>query len=291
MKSHFRKSAAAVACILLAAPPGGGWSAEGEVASAGISVKSPKVDAKSRKLGNLRKIAEKDGEGGFIRPRFSPDGLQLMVSRPGFRGIHVVAAAGGKPTPVSADANAFNARWTKDGLIAVPAQEEGGKTRILNLDGSEARVEPAAPDAVFCKNDRVFSTIKDGGAEIAISDASDRFLAPQLCPKHVMVSFMGLQSGLYLTRGDGSGKPVFLGEGEDLAWAPDSSFVVFTRARDDGHAVVESHLYQFELKTKKLFDLSADSRLIINTPSLSPDGKTVAFEVDRAIFVAAMPER
>jgi hypothetical protein len=35
-------------------------------------------------------IVPKDEKGGFIRPRFSPDGLQLMLSRAGFQGIYVV---------------------------------------------------------------------------------------------------------------------------------------------------------------------------------------------------------
>ncbi|MEM1297544.1 MAG: hypothetical protein AAGH89_19410 [Verrucomicrobiota bacterium] len=103
-----------------------------------------------------------------------------------------------------------------------------------------------------------------------------------------MVSFVGVESGIYLAPASASRKPIFLGEGQDVTWAPDSSFIVYVHAKDDGHKIVESDLYLYELRAKKLYNLTADSGLMIDSPSLSPDGKTVAFSADGAIYVGTI---
>lgn len=279
-KIQFRMMLIAVGLFISGIQPGLG---DPSVASA--SVDTPPVDSTTRKLVDIREVVKADDEGGFLRPRFSPDGLQLMLTRPGYQGIFLVPTKGGQAKRISED-NAFKAEWSKDGLIALPAPND--KRRILKRDGSQARIEAVEHEQVFCENDKVFTEVEEGANPVAISDNSDRFIAPQLCPKHKMVSFVGVESGIYLAPASASREPVFLGEGQDVTWAPDSSFIVYVHARDDGHEIVESDLYQYELRTKKLFNLTATSDLMINSPSLSPDGKTVAFEAEGTIYVGTI---
>jgi hypothetical protein len=255
--------------------------------TASAALRTPDIDSTSRTLGNLRVVLPKDDQGGFLQPRFSPDGLQLLVTRPGYQGAFVVPAAGGKPARVSPD-NALAARWTPDGKVAIPSDPASAKLRVLNLDGTPARTEDLPKDAVYCERDRVYSVPTAGAAPIPLTDSSDRFLEPKLCPKHKMVAFLGLQTGLYLVRADGSAPPVFLGPGESLVWAPDSSFVLFARPKDDGHEIVESDLFVYDSRAKRLFNLTAGSNLLFRSPSLAPDGRTVACEVDGSIQIGTL---
>lgn len=259
----------------------------GQSSTASAAVDAPPVDATTRKLINIREVVKSDNSGGFLRPKFSPDGLQLMVTRPGYQGVFLVPTKGGKAKRVSGD-NAYKAEWSKDGLIALPAQK--GKRRILKHDGKQARIEDHEPEAVYCEDDKVFAKADEGANPVAITDNSDRFIAPQMCPKHKMVSFVGVESGIYLAPTSASRKPVYLGEGQDVTWAPNSSFIIYVHAKDDGHKIVESDIYQYELRSKKLFNLTAESDLMIDSPTLSPDGKTIAFEVEGAIYTGTIQQ-
>lgn len=253
--------------------------------TASASTTAPAVDATSRQLANLKVIVPKDAKGGFIRPRFSPDGLQLMVSRAGFQGIYIVAATGGNPKLV-AEGNSFTARWTKDGLIGI---RQDDKVRVLNLDGTQARIEDVAPESVYCERDRVYSVPDGGAAPVPVTDNSDRFIEPKMCPKHKGVAYIGVQTGLYISRVDGGGKPLFLGPGEDVSWGPQADFLLFARTRDDGHQLVEADLLSYDTKGKQLYNLTGSTDLLLKSPTLSPDGKIVALECEGAIYSGTLP--
>jgi len=76
---------------------------------------------------------------------------------------------------------------------------------------------------------------------------------------------------------------LFLGPGEDVSWGPEAAFLIFGRSRDDGHQLVEGDLYCYDTRGKKLFNLTGTTDLLLKSPSLSPDGKTVALEAEGAI--------
>ncbi len=275
---------AAVLMLGFSVVPGSSFAQGGSSASA--STKTPPVDTKTHKLIEVKKLIPQDKDGGFIRPRFSPDGLQLMITKPGYQGIYLVPAKGGQPKLI-AEANAYRAEWTEQGKISIPDRKTK-KQRILNLDGSEARMAQAAEEEVFCKNDQVFAQVEGTQKPVAITDKSDRFIQPHLCPKHKMVGYVGVQSGLYLSKADGTGAPTFLGAGQDLTWAPNSSFILYAHTDDDGHEVVESDLYRYDLRAKKLYNLTAELDLVVSNPSIAPDAKTVAFDADGDIYVATI---
>ncbi|MEO0447620.1 MAG: hypothetical protein AAF191_16220 [Verrucomicrobiota bacterium] len=247
---------------------------------------TPAVDG-SKSLLNIRLVLESDEEGGFLSPKLSPDNLQVMATRPGYQGVFLIPATGGPPRRV-VDANAYGADWTDDGQIQLG---DRGKKKRYRMDGTEVLSAAAAalPVDVFCQDDQVYSVPEGGTEPVAITDASDRFYDPHLCPKHKMIAFSGLQTGLYLARSSGSGNPIFLGPGQGLSWAPDSSFLVYARVTDDGHSEVESDLFLYETRSKKLFNLTSGSDLMIHNPSVSKDGKSVVFEADGALYLADLP--
>jgi Tol biopolymer transport system component len=276
-----------VMAVALALPIALGWAQDHPPSTASVSTETPPVDATSRQLANLKVIVPKDAKGGFIAPRFSPDGLQLMVSRPGHQGIYVVPSAGGTPRLVT-PGSAYMARWTKDGLIGI-RDLETHEVRVIRLDGTQDHVESIPADAVYCDRDRVYAVPAAGATPVPVSDSSDRFIEPKMCPKGKGVAYIGVQTGLYLSRANGTGKPLFLGRGEDVSWGPDAAFLLFARTRDDGHEVVEGDLFYYDTRGKTLYNLTGKTDLLLKSPSPSPDGKTVALEADGAIYAASLP--
>lgn len=255
--------------------------------TASAITKTPPVDATSRALTNLKAIVLRDAAGGFIAPKFAPDGLQLLLSRPGYLGIYIVAASGGLPR-LAIPSHAAQADWTRDGLIGIRDPEQQ-HILVFHLDGTLDRTDPLPTGPVHSDHDRIYTRPSDGGAPIAVSDTSDRFIEPKLCPLGKNVAYTGVQTGLFLSRADGTGTPIFLGRGENVNWGPKGDFLLFARTRDDGHDFVEGDLLCYELQRQTLFNLTAKTDLLLKSPSLSPDGKTVALEAEGIIYTASLP--
>jgi len=98
--------------------------------------------------GTPRRLSADVGSPG--RPRFSPDGRQILFDRreagKGGSSLWVVSVGGGEPSElfdVPSNASAFNADWSPDGSQVVFEYFEDGwdhnELRVVNIDGSDVR--------------------------------------------------------------------------------------------------------------------------------------------------------
>lgn len=239
----------------------------------------------TKSLRNIRAIVASDDLGGYINPKLSPDGLQVMMTRPGFQGIYVVPSAGKEAKPsLVVDLNAWTAKWTADGKIYV--EVNGDEVRLYNVDGSlEFSEEKVSGDELaYSRDDVIYVAGASGESAVPLTDNSDRYIAPLLSPGEDHVAFIGLHTGLYVSPVDGSSEPAFLGEGYNVSWAPDGNSMVFNRPVDDGHYVVESDIYHYDLGTGTLTNLTEDTDLVGQYPDVGPDGSTVTFESEGSIY-------
>lgn len=239
----------------------------------------------TKALRNIRAIVSADELGGYINPKLSPDGLQVMMTRPGFQGIYVVSAAGKEAEPsLVVDLNAWTAKWTADGKIYV--EVNGEEIRLYNVDGSlefsEEKV--AGNELAYSHDDVIYVAGTSGESAVPLTDNSDRYIAPILSPGEDHVAFIGLHTGLYVSPVDGSSEPAFLGEGYNVSWSPDGNSMVFNRPIDDGHYIVESDIYHYDLGTGTLTNLTENSDLVGQYPDVGPDGSTVTFESEGSIY-------
>jgi len=98
-----------------------------------------------------------------------------------------------------------------------------------------------------------------------------------IAPDGDKVVFQGLVTGLYIyTRSTGT--VVSIGPGTAPAWSPDSKRLVFELSEDDGHELVASDLYLYDLGADRVTPLTASERVIERRPSFSPDGARIAFD-------------
>lgn len=242
----------------------------------------------NRPLKNLRKLIESDEQGGYLNPIYSPDGLQIMLTRAGYQGIYLVSAKGGTPHKISDD-NAFFAKWTADSLIEVRNNE--GEVRLYDIDGTLLGISEYDPkkEVAYSDNDVVYLRGKDGSTPTALTDSNDRYIAPAAAPSGESVVYMGMYSGLYFADPKKGGEPVFLGAGgSNVEWNKKGDGFLFEDARDDGHAFVESDIYYYDIASGEKQNLTSEFDGVGLNPTIGPGG-TVAFEVDGAIYNGVIP--
>lgn len=243
----------------------------------------------NRPLKNLAKLIESDEEGGYLNPIYSPDGLQIMLTRAGYQGIYLVSSQGGTPQKISDD-NAFFAKWTADSLIEV--RNNDGEVRVYDVDGTLLTIGKYDPkkEIAYSDNDVVYLNSKDGSTPAAITDTNDRYIAPAAAPDGESVVYLGMYSGLYLANPKKNAEPIFLGAGGgNVEWSKKGDGFLYEDATDDGHAFVESDIYYYDVASGEKHNLTSEFDGIGLNPALNPDGSSVVFEVDGAIYHGVIP--
>lgn len=219
--------------------------------------------------------------GGYLAPKISPAGDRLLATGPRYRGIYSIERATGAATELAGDAGAgLKARFLDEDRVAFVARRAGAERSIvIGRDGTLRSARPGElPEPVaVARADRIYAL--DAGGRYRPVASGDRFFAPVTSPDRRWVAFQGLASGIYLYRID-SGELIHVGAGTAPAFSPGSDRLVFERTEDDGHAIVGSDLYLYDLERRRLARLTQTDAVIERRPSLGPDG-TVAFDDDR----------
>jgi Tol biopolymer transport system component len=107
--------------------------------------------------------------------------------------------------------------------------------------------------------------------------SGDRFFGAIVSPDGNKVVFQGLTTGLYLYVRS-TGATHYIGPGTAPAWSPDGSRIVFEVTEDDGHEIVASDLYLYEVAADRVSAITATDRVVERRPSFSPTGATIAFD-------------
>ena len=229
--------------------------------------------ARGERLVDVRQIAR----GGYLAPRFAPDGGALLVSGPKLRGLYLAALAGGAVKQLTADEGAgVNPRFVARGAVAYTAQQGGVRRElVIERDGSVRAAASASQPVAFSRDDRMYA-IGRGGNLLRVG-SGDRFFGEVIAPDGDKVAFLGLTTGLYVyTRSTGT--LVHVGRGTAPAWSPDSRRLVFERTEDDGHEIVGSDLYIYDLASARAAAVTTTDRVTERRPSFSPDGASLAWD-------------
>lgn len=222
--------------------------------------------------------------GDYLAPRLAPDGRSLLVTGPQLRGLFVAPISGASVRRVTdADEAGVDARWSADGAIAYRALVAGTR-RDLAVDTATNRTRTlVAPAPVaFTRNDRMYV---ERAGQLREVGTGDRFFGAVVSPDGDHVVFQGLVTGLHLYRRS-TGTLRHIGPGTAPAWSPDGTLLAFEVTEDDGHSIVASELYLYDVAGDRVTPLTATDRVIERHPSFGPD-RTIAFDDNTGgIFVA-----
>lgn len=228
--------------------------------------------AAAERLVETREVAR----GSYLAVQFSPDGQELLVTGPQYRGLQTIPVVGGPARLLSDEPEAgVEARWNRDGTVSFRVERGGTRRNLVTSKTGQAR-SAAAPKrpVAFTQNERFY--VERNGALQEVG-SGDRFFGAVISPDGDRVVVQGLATGLYIyTRSTGA--LVRVGPGTAPAWSPDSKRLVFEVTEDDGHDIVASELYHYDLATDRVVPLTTTDRVIERRPSFAPDGKQLVFD-------------
>lgn len=226
--------------------------------------------------------------GGYLAPRFAPGGDELLVSGERMSGLYLVALDSGAARRLTGDDGAgVHARWSGSSAVRYSAVRGGVRRELLVDRAGKVSLAPAAATRVgFTRDDRMY--VFDRAGAVKRIGSGDRFFGAVASPDGDKIAFQGLTTGIYVhVRSTGALRHI--GPGTAPAWSADGARLVFEVTEDDGHDVVASDLYLYEVKSDRVWRLTASDATVERRPSFSPDGLRVAFDDDRgAIFVGTL---
>jgi len=238
--------------------------------------------ARGERLVDVHQIAR----GGYLAPRFAPDGGAVLVSGPKYKGLYLAGLSGGVRQLCSDEAAGVDARFTASGAIAYRGVRGGAHGEfVIGPDGA-IRTAPAAQPVAFARDDRMYAL--DRAGQLMRVGSGDRFFGAVIAPDGDRVAFQGLTTGLYIyTRSTGS--LVHVGRGTAPAWSPDSKRLAFERTEDDGHDILASDIYIYEVASARTAAVTATDRITERRPSFSPDGASIAYDDgEGAVYVGRL---
>ncbi|MFH1810316.1 MAG: N-acetylmuramoyl-L-alanine amidase [Pseudomonadota bacterium] len=234
-------------------------------------------------------------DGEVTAPVLSPRGDQIAFTTDNLRGLYLVDTSAGTVTTVSTRERAgYHPEWTADGsAIALRLADRPHAAEPLELVSPQGRfrgpltLHPtrqavAREDSVWLFEDK---------HEILVAADDDKYFAPLLSPDGQHLVYSGISTGLFVLR-IADGYRVSLGQGSHARFSQDGRWLVFDRSEDDGQRLTGSDLHRTDLRHPRYRteNLTRTPGLIEQFPSLSADGRTLAFVVDGQLWIAEIQQ-
>lgn len=235
-------------------------------------------------LGPARAVAS----DSLAAPRFDAAGERLLATGVGGRGLVWVELSSGDVHRVLADTHRVaEARFAGPQRLLV-ADRAGAARVVVDLAGAPQGSAPPVSGPAAVVDDQLYVTHEDG--TVARVGAGDRFFGPVVSPDGRRVVVQGLATGLHvydLARR----QLVHVGPGTAPSWSPDGQRLVYERTEDDGHVIVGSDLFLFEVGADRARRLTRTPQRVERRPSFSADGRRLAFDDDAGtLYVAELAE-
>lgn len=213
--------------------------------------------------------------GDYLAARFSPDGGEILLTGPQLAGLYV-ASMTGAVRQLTGDAEAgVHAQWNADGSVAYRAKRAGARIDLVVNRAGVVRAGTAKSQLAFAKDDLMYAVDRKG--KLVRIGSGDRFFGALVSPDGDKVVYQGVTTGLYLyIRSTGATR--YIGPGTAPAWSPDGSRVIFEVTEDDGHDIVASDLYIYNVTADRVSAVTSTDRVIERRPSFAPNGSTIAFD-------------
>jgi Tol biopolymer transport system component len=226
----------------------------------------------------------------FMAPKWSHDGLDVLVSKGKFNGLYLVSEDGNDIRRISdAPGVGYRARWSDDGNYIIAEQEDG--TIVYDRSGRQvdATLAKEHKPPIYAENGVVY---RRQGPERSEADESiiadeDQYFEPVTSPDEAKIAYIGLESGIII-KDLQTMEDVYIGQGTDIRWLPDGSGIIFNYTQDDGQKIIDGDIYFGYADGRGVENLTNTPNVIERRPYLSGDGSELVYEVDGQIFSVEM---
>ena len=231
-------------------------------------------------------------------PVFTQKGLVTGVSKTAFRGLGRHADDVVKSVVYDPSSDAWFA-WS-NGMI-VEVKEDGTLPVVVQEPpGHDFDIRAAQGWAVFRdpdKNEIVLLSLRandDGSVPRRVLHSGIEYFNPRFSPDASKI-VVGMESsgreGRLIVTDLKSGKSSDIGIGCQPAWSPDGNTLYFMDFENDSYNITASKLYARDLKREATARLFESREILITSPSVAPDGRSIAFvdEKNWDVSVAELP--
>lgn len=259
----------------------------------------------------LKIVSEKD----LVSPLPSPSQKYLAFSRNNFKGVLLLDLQNGKVKEITdLDGSGFGFEWQnyedllgfrgslgdfkKKHIICV-AHPDGqievasplldnvslplwvNKNLVFALWGEKNKIKIVGEDKELFNISKVFLTSPegsitkfDGKISENIKSNSKVFFLPRVSKDGSKYLFHSLDGGIYLLFSSDENF-IKIGEGSNARFVRDDSAIIFEKTKDDGHKIIESDIYLYEITSKTIYQLTDTKEIVERMPSMGEDGHTV----------------
>ncbi len=168
--------------------------------------------------------------------------------------------------------------------ISIPVIKDGKV--FFTKDGVETQKELLSNAARRSANSGVSVAQNNGRILIGGSQISKDGIAcffPKVSPDSQKISYECMD-GLYVYH-ISTNQTISLGAGSNAQWSSNSAKLVYEQPIDNGHDVVKSDVFIVNADGSNKINLTEGIDQIVRRPSLSPDGKKLAVDVNGDIYV------
>lgn len=249
---------------------------------------------------------------GLMAPVWSPDGTKIAVTTDNYTGIIIANADGSNLKQITNDAGVgYKMKWNTDGTQILGRTNIVENNRVFHevkswnvLTGkSEILIEKSRKiegtptwkslkGNITLEHQNVYELMVNSPSKAtaqinALHNYTGKLIInPSLSSDGSKVAFQIPGHGMWVCNNDGSNLKN-IGKGSNPQWLPDNESIIFTLVTDDGSNFTSSDIYSMNIYSGKKYLLTGNTNLIPLTPTVSPDGKKVAFEnaLDASIYV------
>ncbi len=242
------------------------------------------------RLASQRKILNSQ----YILPVLSPDGAWLAATHPGLNQLWIASTSDGALKNISqAPRSGYMPSWRADSQAIAfrdgNADPSGNIWSFSDLAAQRAAsfLSSNTVSVRQTEDDRI--VLRVGGREHTIDEGKDKYFSPSVSQDGSWVVYTGITLGIHLYHVP-RGETVQLGQGTHPSLSADGTWLAYEKTDDDGHSLISGDLYLCDLRDTAypVFNLTRTPREIERTPSLSADGRLIAYVQSDGVYLATI---